>query len=178
MVCRWRFDWVLRASRACGPTAVVLLNRPLVGAMAWVVDEWWRAADLRVVADGAVNHLHAYQQQRGRGLHPPDLIVGDLDSACEHVVRDYCRRGAKLSRSEDQDSTDLDKALSSVREWAAQCERQRNPAPTCHALVCGDLGGRFDHSMAIVSSMVRWAGIAPRCARAVAPHVQRAGRLN
>ena len=64
----------------------------------------------------------------------PDEVVGDFDSLSEEAKAFY--KEAKFSRSEDQDSTDLEKALRSI------------DSPV--VIVLGAFGGRIDHTLGAI----------------------------
>jgi len=92
-----------------------------------------RARSMRILAaDGGANWL-AHNGQRS------ELIIGDLDSVKEDV-----RNGQgedELIHILEQDSTDFDKSLAAIS------------APL--VLAYGFLGGRVDHQLANLSSLVR-----------------------
>lgn len=89
------------------------------------------ASDVILAADGG---LHACLDADV----PPDLVIGDLDSA-ENVaarVPPQSMGSVEVLRIEDQDSTDLEKALQLISEHAT--------APVA-LVVLGWAGGRTDH---------------------------------
>ncbi len=88
-------------------------------------------APVLVAADGGANQLRALG-------HLPDHVIGDLDSIDPGVRAEL---GARVVHVADQDSTDLDKALRLIR------------APLVIGL--GFDGGRLDHTLAAMSSVVR-----------------------
>lgn len=71
----------------------------------------------------------------------PLAVVGDMDSLPEAAAVAFADR---LHRIEEQETTDFDKALRSVE------------APLC--LAVGFSGGRFDHELAVLSTLLRHAG--------------------
>ena len=95
------------------------------------LDEALALAPDLVAADAGANHLDALG-------HTPRAVFGDLDSIqpdLRHAL------GARVHHIPEQDSTDLDKCLRSVR------------AP--HLLGLGFLGARLDHTVAAMTSITR-----------------------
>lgn len=96
----------------------------------------WEEADLTIVTDGAANDLPA------RGLLP-DVVLGDFDSL------DANMRGrlpnTLFVRADDQEASDLDKAL------AYACERG-----AARATVAGAGGGRLDHTLTNASLLFKY----------------------
>jgi len=86
-----------------------------------------------VAADGGAAVLHA------RGLMP-EAVIGDLDSASEEVLRDFA---ALVHPIAEQETTDFEKVLTRVE------------APLMVGV--GFLGGRLDHTMAVLNVLVRFA---------------------
>ena len=71
----------------------------------------------------------------------PDEVVGDFDSLSEEAKTFY--KGVKFSRSEDQDSTDLEKALRSI------------DLPV--VIVLGAFGGRIDHTLGAIQILHKFS---------------------
>jgi thiamine pyrophosphokinase len=71
----------------------------------------------------------------------PLAVVGDMDSLPDAAAVAFADR---LHRIEEQETTDFDKALRSV------------DAPLC--LAVGFSGGRFDHELAVLNTLLRHAG--------------------
>jgi thiamine pyrophosphokinase len=71
----------------------------------------------------------------------PLVVVGDMDSLPSAAARAFADR---LHRIDEQETTDFDKALRSVE------------APLC--LAVGFSGGRFDHELAVLNTLLRHAG--------------------
>ncbi len=69
--------------------------------------------------------------------HLPEAVIGDLDSLSAEAA---ARLADRLHRIAEQDSTDFDKALRSIA------------APL--VLAVGFTGGRFDHELAVMSTLV------------------------
>lgn len=68
----------------------------------------------------------------------PEAVIGDMDSLSSSAA---ARLSGRLHRVEEQDSTDFDKALRNIA------------APL--ALAVGFTGGRFDHELAAMNTLVR-----------------------
>eukprot|EP00613_Pedinella_sp_CCMP2098_P052020 CAMPEP_0171896042 /NCGR_PEP_ID=MMETSP0992-20121227/47366_1 /TAXON_ID=483369 /ORGANISM="non described non described, Strain CCMP2098" /LENGTH=298 /DNA_ID=CAMNT_0012524027 /DNA_START=208 /DNA_END=1104 /DNA_ORIENTATION=- len=118
--------------------ALILLNTPLDKRL---VEETWGFAMLRICADGAANRLH--------DIHPtfvPDCVVGDFDSVTPDTLLHFQALGSEiLNQAEDQDTTDLDKALAVAA--ARGCKE---------AVVVGEYSGsegRLDHTFGIINSL-------------------------
>lgn len=89
------------------------------------------AGALVIAADSGLRNAAAF----GR---PPDLVVGDLDSADPADVEDAVASGAEVERHpEAKDRTDLELALLVALDRGAR-----------HAIVVGGGGGRVDHFLA------------------------------
>ena len=118
--------------------ALILLNTPLSES---VVRTAWDCCSLRICSDGAANRLLAVLPD-----FTPDLVVGDMDSITPAARDHYSARGCSiLDLHEDQDSTDLDKALATAAGRGCT-----------HAAVIGNFcggHGRLDHTFGIVQSL-------------------------
>lgn len=86
-----------------------------------------------ICADGGVAHL------RGGNL-VPELIIGDMDSIADI---DNWRNQTQVVEIEEQDTTDFEKCLYSVA------------APLY--LACGFTGSRFDHTLASLHTLQKYA---------------------
>ena len=105
----------------------------------------------RGCADGGANRVHdatpragagAGARPRGRPTRPPD-------------VRAAPRPGVAIARAPGQDRHDLDKALAAVLELGA-ADAAAGGGPR-DVIVWGAFGDRFDHVMASVDALFRWA---------------------
>lgn len=94
-------------------------------------------ADVFVCADGGANAAAKL------GV-VPDLIIGDLDSILPGTVKRFS--GVTARRIADQNSTDLEKALT----WA-----QKNGYKSIRVL--GATGGRLDHTVGNLSALVKFS---------------------
>ena len=107
----------------------------LVGGAGFAPDDLELALSLApclVAADGGANGL-------ADAGHLPQAIIGDIDSLRDDL---HHRMQARIHRIEEQDSTDFDKCLTSI------------DAPFILAL--GFAGARLDHTLASMSSLVRF----------------------
>lgn len=87
--------------------------------------------DLVIAADGGLHHLLAL-------AHPPDVLIGDLDSLTEDEVGDLDAAGAEIVRHPvRKDATDLEIAVRFALERGAG-----------EVVIFGAVGGRWDQSLA------------------------------
>lgn len=137
------WEWVARMCSGtdgadAGPFGLVLINTPLPESR---IRHLWGFAKTRICADGAADRLNSTCSDL-----LPDILVGDLDSASSEIVEAYKGRGVDVrDLSHDQDSTDLEKALSAASE--AECER---------IVVAGQFAGvegRLDHTFGIANTL-------------------------
>ena len=106
----------------------------LVGGGEWKEDDLHLAqahAPCLVAADGGANRLVALDKL-------PERVIGDLDSLDQGL---HARLADRLVHIAEQESTDLDKALRNIS------------AP--FVLGLGFAGGRLDHTLAALRSLVR-----------------------
>jgi len=90
-------------------------------------------APVLVAADGGADQARSLGQT-------PRLIVGDLDSLVN--IENWRDSGIQIIEVAEQDSTDFEKCL------------QRVTAPVI--LGCGFLGGRIDHGLAALGTLIGW----------------------
>eukprot|EP00440_Ansanella_granifera_P024429 gb/GFBE01026532.1/.p1 GENE.gb/GFBE01026532.1/~~gb/GFBE01026532.1/.p1 ORF type:complete len:257 (+),score=22.46 gb/GFBE01026532.1/:1-771(+) len=139
------WGWVSHAWQGpAGETSVipklglVVLSTPL---SAELLRHVWALTEKHVVADGGANTLH-----RGFPDLFPDVLVGDFDSAEPAIIEAYRENGVDVrDLSHDQDSTDLEKALSVVESLG--CDR---------VLVAGKFAGvegRLDHTFGVFNAL-------------------------
>lgn len=143
-----------RTSALDAPTALILLNSTSPKSSSRFLRSVWRCATLRVVADGAANHLHAIAlagASAGGPVLVPDAIVGDWDSVDPASASFFREHGAALlAQPDDQDSTDLEKCLREVER------RQAGSAAPFRVIVYGAFGGRFDHEAQNLNVLYTW----------------------
>ena len=135
--------------------ALVVLNTPDAAserALRWL---WARAGAARVCADGGANRVHDATAARAAPALAPDLVVGDLDSLRPDVRAALEAAGVAIARAPGQDRHDLDKALAAVLELGA-ADAAAGGGPR-DVIVWGAFGDRFDHVMASVDALFRWA---------------------
>ena len=92
-------------------------------------------APILLAADGGAGHALAQG-------HVPSAVIGDFDSISPQVFRQI--PADRLFHMPEQDSTDFDKAMRSIR------------APLI--LAVGFLGGRVDHQLAVLNALVQDQG--------------------
>lgn len=139
---------------AAAHQALVVLNSESCGAP--LLERLWAASDYVVCADGGANRVYDLLG----AARVPDAIVGDLDSARADVLADYERAGCIIQRVEDQDASDLEKALAHV---GARWDAAKVTGGVVR--VAGAFGGRFDHELAAVNALYGFAAARPgaRC---------------
>jgi len=93
-------------------------------------------ADLFIVTDGAANDLAA------RGLLP-DVVLGDFDSLDANTPGRL--PNTAFVRAEDQEASDLDKAITYARERGAT-----------RVTVAGAGGGRIDHTLTSIALLLKF----------------------
>ncbi|MDR2672688.1 MAG: thiamine diphosphokinase [Coriobacteriales bacterium] len=104
------------------------------------------AADATTVlaVDSGANWAH-------RAKLTPDVLVGDFDSIDPEIKESFCQDGVELVASPvDKDYSDLDLALGEV--WRRYATLQ-----TVRLVVCNTLGGRVDHELAALGSLLTYA---------------------
>ncbi|XP_047060832.1 thiamine pyrophosphokinase 2-like isoform X1 [Lolium rigidum] len=130
---------------------LVVLNQHLPRFM----PRLWAQAKLRICADGGANRIFdemsqmtSYEDDEStRNRYIPEIIEGDMDSIRPEVKRFYSCQGTKISdKSHNQETTDLHKCISSIRDRTPNHEKSN----LC-VLVTGALGGRFDHEAANIN---------------------------
>eukprot|EP00466_Bigelowiella_natans_P004261 jgi/Bigna1/129605/aug1.9_g4313 len=130
-------------------TALIVLNTPIDPTIEWLLGNIWSRADVIVCADGASNRLYRLSHMEGgKGVaekYVPHVVCGDLDSIRPDVVDYYRDKGVEIFRVEDEGSNDLEKSLRIVKERYG----------VNRAILCGGLGGRFDHEMGNVNALTR-----------------------
>ncbi|KAJ3669522.1 hypothetical protein LUZ60_011472 [Juncus effusus] len=112
----------------------------------------WSHAKLKICADGGANQIFdgmpkLFPHQSPLDIqhrYVPNVIKGDMDSIRSEVRKFYSDMGSKIvDNADNQDTTDLHKCISFIREQTANSEQ----SSLC-TLVTGALGGRFDHEAA------------------------------
>lgn len=160
--------------------ALVVLNTDCVGPL---LRRFWGQAHLRVCADGGANRLYdaAMAEAEAAGAAGaegptaaswvPHYVKGDLDSLRPEVARHFEKLGARVVKDPDQDTNDLEKCLELIRcgdGGGVKAETGASPSSSPKAstalsrrtnvFVVGALGLRFDHAMAGVHILHKYAG--------------------
>ncbi|GLU07397.1 hypothetical protein SLE2022_243570 [Rubroshorea leprosula] len=121
----------------------------------------WKHARIRLCADGGANRLYDEMPQLlscedasdVRSRYKPDIIKGDMDSIRNEVLGFYTTLGTKVvNESHDQDTTDLHKCITYIRDFTPDLEKSN----LC-ILVAGALGGRFDHESGNLNVLYRFS---------------------
>eukprot|EP00668_Euglena_longa_P011995 GGOE01014418.1.p1 GENE.GGOE01014418.1~~GGOE01014418.1.p1 ORF type:complete len:269 (+),score=67.99 GGOE01014418.1:56-808(+) len=157
----------------------IQLNQPLTPFLRHA----WSTAQVRICADGGANRLFVALQEPDRSQLRPLYICGDMDSVRPDVLQFYTALGAQVCPSGDQDTNDLDKALSVLRQCAGEghCDTC-GPQSTKYIIVDGGLGGRMDHvfgnfDVLLRAMDLRIALCCPSCVSIVLPpgrhHIRR-----
>lgn len=119
-------------------TALILINTV---QSAPVLHRLWPLVSMRICADGAANRLSDVCSEL-----VPDLIIGDFDSVSKDVLDAFKDRGVPVQDlHEDQDTTDLEKALAAARK--SGCIK---------AIIVGQhagFEGRLDHFFGIANTL-------------------------
>ncbi len=114
--------------------------------------ELWRAADLRIAADGGAANARAHLALA------PHVLIGDLDSLDE-ITRAWCQqaRAETIQQPVAKNETDLELALDLAHARGAT-----------EITVLGALGGRFDQTIAnaLLLAKLAQARVAARIASA------------
>ncbi|XP_007050883.2 PREDICTED: thiamine pyrophosphokinase 1 isoform X2 [Theobroma cacao] len=123
----------------------------------------WKHAQLRLCADGGANRVYdemprLFPQEDAsdvRRRYKPDVIKGDMDSIRTEVLDFYTSLGTEIiDKSHDQDTTDLHKCVTYIRDFAPDLDKSN----LC-ILVAGALGGRFDHEMGNLNVLCRFSSL-------------------
>jgi thiamine pyrophosphokinase len=119
--------------------ALVILNSPIQSPPSPLFKHLWDTSSVRVCADGGANRLY-----RADPDLIPTLIRGDLDSLEPDVRSYYENKGVSIEREPDQNSNDLDKALTSLKDDFNR------------VVIYGAFGGRFDQEMGCIQALYKW----------------------
>ena len=135
--------------------AAVLLNAPLVSLN--VLQSVLSRSMFRVCADGGANVLYDNVVSHTDELITfiPNAIVGDLDSIRPEVRAHYDSLGVVISELHDQDTTDLEKAMTYIES------RIHGPVSPFVAIV-GSIGaheGRIDQFFSVVNVLYKYRDV-------------------
>lgn len=78
-------------------------------------NRFWTQSMYRVAVDGGLNVLNDFDKG-SPSVFIPHTVIGDLDSADEDLIEEYGHYGVEIINRDDQDSTDLAKAIELVIE--------------------------------------------------------------
>jgi len=78
-------------------------------------NRFWTQSMYRVAVDGGLNVLNEFDKG-SPSVFIPHTVIGDLDSADEDLIEEYGHYGVEIINRENQDSTDLTKAIELVIE--------------------------------------------------------------
>jgi len=107
----------------------------------------WNSSPLRLVLDGAANHLYEnLLMPSGGELALPHLISGDFDSIKPDVLNHFKGRNVSVIHTPDQNETDLTKGLRLVSE-------RLTTSSVSSLVVFGYNCGRFDQIIACIQSL-------------------------
>ncbi|KAF8015095.1 hypothetical protein BT93_H0786 [Corymbia citriodora subsp. variegata] len=121
----------------------------------------WQHAQVRMCADGGANRVYdempdLFPHEDAsviRNRYIPEVIKGDMDSIRTEVMDFYRKLGTKIvDESHDQDTTDLHKCVSYIRDLTPELDKSN----LC-ILVAGALGGRFDHEIGNINVLCRFS---------------------
>jgi thiamine pyrophosphokinase len=135
--------------------ASVLINAPLVSRD--VLQSVLSRSTFRICADGGANMLYDNVVSRAdeRTTFIPNAIVGDLDSIRPEVRAHYESLGVVINEIHDQDTTDLEKAMTYVES------RIRDPVPP-FVVIIGSIGaheGRIDQFFSVVNVLYKYRDV-------------------
>ncbi|KAJ3702076.1 hypothetical protein LUZ61_005781 [Rhynchospora tenuis] len=139
---------VSATNRSAQTYALVVLNQQIPKFTPLL----WSHAKLRICADGGANRIFdgvpkLFPDQNQLNIqhrYIPNVIKGDMDSIRPEVHKFYAELGSEIiDKSENQDTNDLHKCISFIREQTPAWDHSN----LC-ILVTGALGGRFDHEAA------------------------------
>ncbi|CDS13597.1 hypothetical protein LRAMOSA05773 [Lichtheimia ramosa] len=149
LITHWCPSNILAADFKARNYCLILLNQPIQHVERF--HRLWTNASLRYCADGAANRLYdAFSDdEQKREFYIPDEIAGDLDSLRDDVREYYEKRNVKVTRYEEQMTTDFDKCIRSLKEREAQMDKMYDivAAPT--------LSGRFDQIISNINTLYR-----------------------
>lgn len=133
-------------------TASIILNVPTLQQD--ILESILAKSNLKICADGGSNVLYdarpLFSENDSVRDILPDVIIGDLDSIRDDVRAFYESSNVEIVLVEDQDSTDLDKALAYAAGKVTE---------TSLVAVIGTIGaheGRIDQLFAVINSMYKY----------------------
>jgi len=107
---------------------------------------FWKKAKLKICADGGSTRLYHWDKNQ---LYIPNYIVGDLDSSNSTVIDHYKRKAVDVVHEADQETTDLQKALTLIKKLETGIPHET-------ITIFGGLGGCFSHQLANVNNLFHY----------------------
>ncbi|KAJ6619693.1 thiamine pyrophosphokinase Thi80 [Mycena sp. CBHHK59/15] len=139
----WNTSFLQNTAEIKPKRALVILNQPFSSALFLRL---WNSSQWHCCADGGANHLFDVLGATQRSLYLPNLIKGDLDSIRNDVKDFYISHGVPVVEDQDQDSTDLMKCISALRDKEA-IEQEGE----YDIVLLGGLSGRLDQTIHTLS---------------------------
>lgn len=158
--------------------ALVIINRPITCTFE-LFSRLWHQSEFVVCADGGANRLYDYAEKHNL-LHSfiPKLIIGDLDSLKESVRLHYRSNNVLIKKQDTQYATDFSKSVCAIKLLCSGFEQQLADVQSEHdgvlqlteelaklsklskerliIISLGGIGGRFDHSIQLVSQLYKY----------------------
>ncbi|TID27663.1 thiamine pyrophosphokinase [Venturia nashicola] len=109
---------------------LIILNQPLQDFETF--RRIWSHTRYRICADGGANRLYqlfSASLEKHRTEFLPNLIHGDLDSLSPSVSSFYSSQGVKISKDEDQYSTDFGKCMKIITNGYPPNSSYEKPSP-------------------------------------------------
>ncbi|KAI7901834.1 thiamine pyrophosphokinase [Cokeromyces recurvatus] len=136
MITHWCPSSILAKDEKPKKFCLIVLNQPINHVDAF--HRLWTNASLKFVADGGSNRLYDVFK------HDQQLLSqGDLDSIRPEVRAYYESKNVKITKINDQDSTDFMKCVALLKE------KEKESGQTVFATPA--LGGRFDQTIASIN---------------------------
>jgi thiamine pyrophosphokinase len=132
-------DAAAKSSSLSARYALIAVNQPCDAFFPAL----WHHATVRVCCDGGANQVYDTLEEKVRSTELPSVIVGDLDSLRDDVRNYYTKLGVPVIKDDNQDNTDLDKALL----WLHKHVTSEKKTELDTVLVYPVFGGRFDQQM-------------------------------
>ncbi|KAF2405067.1 thiamine pyrophosphokinase [Trichodelitschia bisporula] len=135
--------------------SLLILNTvlPPVSVLKTILERTWPWA----CADGGANRLFDALGRTEANDWLPNFIHGDLDSVRDDVRDFYEREGTKVTRDDDQESTDFAKALGELKRLLESSYKYQCvvPPPRHTVLILASLSGRVDQALGLLHELLR-----------------------
>jgi thiamine pyrophosphokinase len=119
---------------------------------------FWSQSMYRVAVDGGLNILNELDKG-SPSLYIPHTLIGDLDSADSDLIKEYDKCGVEIIKQDDQNSTDLTKALNLVVDRIDQGHLPRDKPIIIYGSSQLD---RADHYFGQIHTLLHFAEICPK----------------